>query len=121
MFLKYNSYTVLWAMFIALLSLSPRIGSAENYGSHFDKIIHAILYCFLVTISMVGFKKQHSYYILKSNAALFAISLSIVYGVLMECIQHYIPGRAFDLYDILSNSIGALLGFGLFYLIYRKY
>ena len=108
-------------MFIALLSLSPKIGAAENYGQHFDKVIHALLYCFFVTISIVGFKKQHRFYVLKSKAVVYSISISILYGILMECIQYKIPGRGFDAFDILSNSVGSLLGFGLFYLIYRKY
>jgi len=120
MSLRFNAYAVLWALLIAVLSLSSDVGAAENYGANFDKVVHTILYCFFVTIMIVGFKKQ-KWYNLKVYAVWVALSFSIFYGILMEVIQSYIPSRGFAILDILYNSIGSLLGLGLFYLIYRKF
>lgn len=40
--------------------------------------------------------------------------LSIVLGVVLEFLQlYYIPGRTFDLFDMLADAIGAIIGYVL--------
>jgi len=39
--------------------------------------------------------------------------ITMFYGALMEYLQRYIPGRAFEYKDILVNSFGALVGMGI--------
>jgi len=119
MFFKYNSYTIIWALFVALLSLSPKLGSAESYGGGFDKIVHIVLYCVFVLLAIVGFIKQHQIILLKTRPVLMAISIGITYGLIMECFQSLVPGRSFDVIDIVANGVGSIMGFGLFYLIYK--
>jgi len=45
----------------------------------------------------------------------------IVFGILIECIQGvYVPGRVFDIADIIANSIGDLLGVCLLFSLWKK-
>ena len=39
-----------------------------------------------------------------------ALTISIVYGAALEFLQQYIPGRMTDIYDLLANTLGAVLG-----------
>ncbi|MFK7899448.1 MAG: VanZ family protein [Cyclobacteriaceae bacterium] len=119
MFFKYSKYAIYWAGVIMFLSLTPRIGAAENYGAYFDKIVHTFLYAIFSCLLIVSFKKQGSYFFLKANSIIGAITVSSVFGVIMEVVQLAIPGRSLDIADMIGNSIGALVGVGLFYLIYK--
>jgi len=49
----------------------------------------------------------------KRNAYL-GIVAGIGLGILMEIIQQSIPGRGFEYYDIIANSLGTISGFLLF-------
>ncbi len=42
------------------------------------------------------------------------------YSFIIECIQHFIPSRMFDLFDMLANVLGTFLGVILYYLIIEK-
>jgi VanZ family protein len=44
-----------------------------------------------------------------------AMILVTVYGVLDEFHQHFVPGRSPDIYDVMSDAAGAMLGVWLLY------
>jgi VanZ family protein len=44
-----------------------------------------------------------------------AVILVTVYGVLDEVHQHFVPGRTPDVYDVMSDAAGAMLGVWLLY------
>ena len=39
-----------------------------------------------------------------------ALTISIVYGAVLEFLQQYVPGRMTDIYDLLANTLGAVMG-----------
>ncbi|MHA1150522.1 MAG: VanZ family protein [Promethearchaeota archaeon] len=52
------------------------------------------------------------------------VFLTILYAVLDEIHQYFVPNRFFDLYDITIDAIGVILGFLAFIitqLLYQKY
>ena len=51
--------------------------------------------------------------------ARFLILFTLIYAVFDEIHQYFVPNRYFDVYDILLDAIGVILGF-LFYLILFK-
>jgi VanZ family protein len=67
----------------------------------------------------IGFIKQYKYLFLRYHAAKMAIGLSLLLGLIIEIFQAFIPGRSLEYYDLLANSIGAFVGFGFFYLVYK--
>ena len=84
-----------------------------------DKGVHSFLFCVLSFLLIVGFLKQSEYTFVHFNAISAAIVISVVYGVAIECLQLVVPGRFFDWFDMLANAFGAVVGYGLFFLVYK--
>jgi VanZ family protein len=73
---------------------------------HLDKVIHLLLFCILSFLWSEYAKSKHSY---KTIHIIFIIFSSILYGVVLEYIQHY-TGRDFDPADMLANGSGVIVG-----------
>ncbi|WP_017732052.1 VanZ family protein [Nafulsella turpanensis] len=123
MFLRYNAFTICWALIILLLTLSPGESMPEtdlwDELLSFDKVAHFFVFSLLVLLMIVGLTKQYSYELLRRKAVVYSLSVSIGYGLLIEAIQMVIPDRHFELADLLANTTGCFIGFGLFYLLYK--
>lgn len=76
-----------------------------------DKFGHAIGYFFLIATLDLGFRTFHHF------PAKF-ISL-FTYGLALEIIQHFIPGRTFSLLDLVANAVG-LLAYRMIILLVRR-
>jgi len=77
-----------------------------------DKIVHFVLYFILVILMSFSFLENNS---TKNEPFLKRIVLIIATGILIgsfiEIIQgSFIPNRAFDIFDIVANSIGTFIG-----------
>lgn len=100
------AYTVL--LFIA--TLSP-LGYFQGDGSgwlsqftfpHIDKVVHFLMFFFMAILLYLSFRLNKILY--------FAIPT--LTGILIEILQHTTnTGRTFDIWDIVANTIGALLAF----------
>lgn len=123
MFLKYNLFTVSWLLLILLLTLTP--GSSLPETSlwdeliSFDKVVHFFLFSVLVLLAIIGFTKQYTFDKVRAKAVPYALILGIVYGILIEITQQAVPGRYMELMDVVANTIGCFMGYGMFYLIYK--
>lgn len=95
----------MWLGIITTLSLMPADVDTVSLFSHQDKLVHCIFY-----LGMAWFLGRTGY----MSGPLFALKLLIVagsYGILMECLQGIMGrGRHFDIFDIIANIIGALIG-----------
>ena len=94
---------------ITILSLMPPKSGIE-LGEH-DKINHFIAYAiFSLNAGMLldNFRKH-----------LFFLPLLILYGLLMEYCQGFVPGREPSWLDALANTTGVMIGF-ILALIYRR-
>ena len=69
-------------------------------------INHLIFFFYL---SILGF-------IFRSNKKKFINSFSFLFliSVILELLHHFIPNRAFELYDLYANSLGVMLAFLIF-------
>lgn len=85
----------------------------------FDKVAHFSVFSILTVLMIVGLTKQYSYLFLRRKAINISLLTGIVYGLLIEIIQQLIPGRHFELADVIANSFGCFIGVGIFYLIYK--
>lgn len=89
---------------IACLSTSDGTGLIKI--PYLDKIAHFTMHCVLMfTVAGSVSSKRNGY---------IGVLAGIGLGILMEILQQNIPGRGFEYYDILANSIGTLSGFVLF-------
>lgn len=96
-----------------LYTISANIGVTDRWFLPYDVVLHPIL---LVT---VGLLKQSSYLFLRVYAASVAVFYANALGMLMEVLQVLTTDRHMEAMDVLFNGIGSMLGFIVFYLVYK--
>ena len=111
-------------IFIGILTLGSLLpGETLNYrpleGRYpLDKIIHVLMY-FVMMISISFAIKANEIY--NKNYIILSGILLFVYSIVLEGIQEWlIPGRSFELMDIIANFIGTLLGYITFLVMIKK-
>lgn len=117
--MKHFVLPIIWSVVIlALCSMPgrdiPHISWLEMLA--FDKWVHAGVFFILAVllvraITLAYLRATHL------TATLFALSICIPYGGLLEIMQGSLfDGRSADVYDFIANSFGAVCGV----LVYRK-
>jgi len=99
---KYIMKYLFWILFLmsAVAFFTP-LQVQENTGLGLDKIVHIGLFAVLTLLGVLSYKK----------AAMPVILLLFFYVFASELIQkNYIPHRSFDVYDILADCVGVVLG-----------
>ena len=73
-----------------------------------DKIVHSIMYFGVASVLMLN---QTSYLREKINRKQmwFAFWFSVIFGTLMEVIQHFLPWRSGSIYDFIANTLGVII------------
>ncbi len=102
---------------ITVLSILPGFGSNQSGSiqifSH-GYLKHCVAY---LIISVLLFK---SYSSSKKKFLIVAFLFTLIYSAILEFIQYFLPYRTFNLYDILANAIGIILGIIVFIIIVIK-
>ena len=94
---------------ICYLSLTP----TETIIVGNDKISHFIAYSILMTnIGLLTYEYKLQFKLGVIGAVLF--------GIVIEVIQHFVPGRYMSFYDVLANSAGVLIGVIFIILFYHR-
>jgi VanZ family protein len=99
---------ILWTLFIASSCLLPpsafRSFSFDTLLG-LDKIVHFVLYAIFILLWAMA----HKYITLKQKVVL--LLTGITYGVLIEVLQSTMAiGRNYDIGDIVSNTVGCVIG-----------
>ncbi len=103
--LKYLLPALLWALLILFLSAHPQMGVAKPWWViQPDKFAHAGAYALLAFLLQYGFKQAY-----------VPVILGTIYGVIIEFLQQaFFYGRQLDVFDMLANLIGCLIGVWIF-------
>jgi VanZ family protein len=107
-----------WLILISILFFLP--GSALPKENWFDKIyidkwVHVGLFAVLIFLWRSSFNWDINSY------NLFLLLAAVLYGFLVEVVQLYwIPNRSFDMYDVLSDASGSIVGLLVWLGVYRK-
>ncbi len=117
--IKQYKFSIVVAIIITILSLvnNSQLPSVGFFGiKNFDKIIHIMMYMslsyvFFIEQNLKKYKEQRSYKVPNWMVLLLLIFM----GGLIEIIQPHISNRSCDLYDFISNTIGAFLGYILYH------
>lgn len=114
---RYMLPAMAWIALITVLSLisAKRLElNSLNEISGIDLLAHLILYGILSVLLLWGISKAN---FTIQHKVRKVIILSILLGILMECLQYLIGnGRNFDFFDIIANIVGTYLG-SKFYLL----
>lgn len=122
MFFRYNLFNILWALCLLLLTLMPGKDMPDLdlwWLIGFDKAAHFFFFSVLMVLTIIGFRKQYQFISLRTHAERGALLACVGFGASIEVIQSMIPGRSVEYEDIIANILGCLLGYGIYYLIYK--
>ena len=112
----------MWAAVILLATLLPASSmpsvSVWDLFS-FDGFAHAAMFAILCFLMIGGLTKQYTYPKLKHFPIRAAFFISSMFGIAIEVIQYtLIEGRTAELMDVVSNTIGCLIGIVIFRWVY---
>ena len=85
---------------------------------HLDKVIHFIMFLVFAILFYISVASGSNDKNTNLKVIILILAISLAYGYLIEIIQRYIPGRDFELEDIVAGGAGTLTG--LFYMMIRK-
>lgn len=120
-FLKYQFPAFAWMGIIFILSSIPGNYFPEQPFDLFDKLVHACLFGILTYLIYRGFQYQDKSAFFKNFSIAIAFLICVIYGIIDELHQEYVPGRSPDITDALADILGG--GFVSLYLLlfnYRK-
>jgi VanZ family protein len=105
---RYKSVTVAWFIIMCVLFFLPGSDLPQaNWmdAIYVDKLVHIGLFAILTFLCRSSFDLDLNHY----NWML--LLTAIFYGLAVEFIQKYcIPNRSFDLFDLLADTAGSILG-----------
>lgn len=94
---------------LSLFSFSDK--ESEIWFPHLDKIVHFTFYLVLVLLGAFSFREVIKRPSLVKNQGMILFGFSLVYGMLIELLQHIMPyNRSAEVWDMLANFAGALTG-----------
>ncbi|MFN7014646.1 MAG: VanZ family protein [Bacteroidia bacterium] len=109
--INWNWFAIVWASVILILSLLPGEDLPEINFWEIDKLVHALFYAVLCFSTVAAFITQYNFGGNRLYSIFFAISLCILFGLCIEVVQGtFLESRFFDIYDLVANFIGCLLG-----------
>ncbi len=122
MAIRFHIFTLVWGVIITLVILipgnsMPSLVFFDVMG--FDKIVHFFSFTLLTFMMIIGLAKQYSDGCYYFNIYYLTVLSLLGYGIILEYIQGYVPGRSFELGDILANTLGVFFGRLLFYIVYK--
>ena len=106
---------IAWAGVIFYLSSQSSIDTPSLFPGQ-DKLFHMIAFGVLGFLFMGSMKTTTSGY--RTGQVWLVVVLVVLYGLLDEFHQYFVPGRTVEIYDALADTAGALLGaWSMYYLV----
>ena len=99
----------LYWLLIFILTSIPGNHVPKLFGVS-DKIKHLGAYFVLAILLNFTLYVQNKFPILSRKSFYFTFLITLLYGVIDEVHQIFIPGRSFDWWDLVADVVGSLLG-----------
>ena len=114
---------IFWTLLLIILSVYPNYGTTISEGeSNFrlDYLEHFVAYFVFGGLYIIW--RSNADFIIKSIELGFLFSITCLFSILTEYVQVVIPGRSFNIIDILYNAGGVLTGILItYFLLIRIY
>lgn len=115
---RYRSVAITWFIIMCVLFFLPGSDLPQaNWMDviYIDKWVHVGLFAILIFLWRSSFDLDFNHY---NWMLLFC---AIFYGLAVEFIQKYwVPNRSFDLFDLLADTAGSILGLIVWLRVYKK-
>jgi len=112
-FLTRHLPAILWAAGIGVLLMLPKSafasisqGVPEWLEGKMDKGIHAVLF---LVLAMLVLRSAQAIEALRRPVSVVLVA-TLVYVVLLEFVQTWVPGRGLDPLDLVAGGIGVVVG-----------
>lgn len=114
--------SIFWAIIILLL-YSLHTDDIPNYDLwtlfSADKLAHVFIFAIFTHLLLTGLNKQTVSTKWKHNALKLTVSISFLYGTVLELIQGTVfASRSTELLDFFANWMGVVVGLLTFKLVY---
>jgi VanZ family protein len=110
--------TISYMAFIWVLSSFALSIPAIEIVPFKDKGVHFIEYGILGTLSSFAF--YQTFPTKRVRALVFAILLTIIWGILDEVHQYFVPGRISETWDALADSLGGICAVAIFFFVISR-
>lgn len=107
---------LIWLITISFLLLIPgnSIPQAGFIVPHLDKLVHLAMFAILSFLTLSNLRSKRKFTGLKEIVMVVLFSSGI--GLVLELVQElFIKGRYFDWWDVVANTIGAIIGVSLLF------
>jgi VanZ family protein len=109
----------IWFAFLTIASVWPFNPNTNiiirGFKIRMDYLEHLIIYAILGFLFVISSKVR-----IRRIVVFLASIVGFAYGFLMEYIQTFLPGRAYNVYDMMFNLIGLAAGLSMAYFYYDK-
>ena len=120
MIFKYSWPAIIWALIVLVLTLMPGKAIPDVGFFNADKLVHFFIFGFQMILTSFALVKIARLKAKPENPVLFAGVFSVLFGIMIEFIQNYVPGRSFSIADMIANTIGVILGYFTVRLLMRR-
>ena len=110
---RYQLLFFLWMLLITYLSLYriPENQEPTSWLDNIDKLVHLGIYLVTSILGFLALQENTRNKLSKARSLWMVLIFAICYGLLMELLQHLMPyNRMAEVWDVVANTIGALLG-----------
>lgn len=101
---------ILWGIVLAILMLLPQDAFPESKLLSYDKLAHITVFAIFSILVLIGYQLKGKLSQQRTKHRNYTLTICLVYGIILESLQQFVPGRMSDVYDLLANFTGALLG-----------
>ena len=110
-------FSSVWLGIMTYASLSPPQQLPDFIlFEHADKVIHFLMYLGLVFFLIPVFVRNKKY----SKSYIISVSIALIIGITFEILQaKATQSRSGDIYDVLANFAGGLMGVLIYQLIIK--
>ncbi len=95
--------------FLLTYIFPPSVEPTEWIFPNMDKFVHVLLFGIMAWLLFKPLK--FTGHLTPMGAAGSAFAVAALYGLATEIIQHFIPYRNADIYDVMANAVGSMAVF----------
>jgi len=102
---------IAYLLMLLILSVAPtnsneriNFSSTQVLSIRFDYLLHALLFFPWMVLMHLRWKEKGAWFYMK------ALGVGLLLAVLSEGVQFLLPYRSFNVFDLLSNFVGVIVG-----------
>ena len=116
-FFRYQFPAITWALLIFIGSAIPSRYFPTMKIFRYDKLIHIGLFLVFGLFVYRAINSIIQKYLFNWGIAFISLSIVMLYGVLDEMHQGFVPGRSVDIWDAIADTIGGFSAMIIIYLL----